>query len=167
MTNLRPSGRPFHRAVTFGRFNLLHNGHVTLFEEMGLVADYLTIGISTNERNLPVPLREELIKIACNDFGLAFSVVPASNPFELFKHVAGLGNSDVTVVLGDDQFQLGQAALKHYTWQPHYISRLTSSTAVRMHLDREEWDILAELTPPGLLPDLINLRKLELTRNNA
>ena len=162
-----PLNKPFHRACTFGRFNLFHKGHLALIEEMGRLADYVTIGLSDTPKNLPVELRKEVIKIALEGSNTAFSITQASNPFELFQRVEVLSNTNVVTVFGDDQFALGQAAEKHYGWSPAYVSRLTSSTALRVHLDREEWDVLADLTVPGTIPSLINLRKLELTQSHA
>ena len=131
-----PLNKPFHRACTFGRFNLFHKGHLALIEEMGRLADYVTIGISDNPKNLPVELRKEVIKIALDGSNIAFSITQASNPFELFQRVEGLSNTSVVTVFGDDQFALGQAAEKSL-WldvQPMF-RRLTSSTALRAHLD--------------------------------
>ncbi len=159
--------KPFHRACTFGRFNLFHKGHLALIEEMSRLADYVTIGISDNPKNLPVELRKEVIKIALEGSSIAFSITQASNPFELFQRVEGLSNTNVVTVFGDDQFALGQAAQRHYGWDPAYVRRLTSSTALRAHLDLEEWDVLSDLTVPGTIPSLINLRKLELTKSHA
>ena len=140
---------------------------MALIEEMGRLADYVTIGISDNPKNLPVELRKEVIKIALDGSNMAFSITQASNPFELFQRVEGLSNTNVVTVFGDDQFSLGQAAERHYGWMPATVRRLTSSTALRVHLDREEWDVLADLTVPGTIPHLINLRKLELTKSHA
>ena len=159
--------KPFHRACTFGRFNLFHKGHLALIEEMGRLADFVTIGLSDSTKNLPVELRKEVIKIALDGSNTAFSITQASNPFELFQRVEGLSNTSVVTVFGDDQFSLSQAAERHYGWMPATVRRLTSSTALRVHLDREEWDLLADLTVPGTLPHLINLRKLELTKSHA
>ena len=82
-----PTSKPFHRACTFGRFNLFHKGHMALIEEMSRLADYVTIGISDNPKNLPVELRKEVIKIALDGSNIAFSITQASNPFELFQRV--------------------------------------------------------------------------------
>jgi len=87
-----PYSKPFHRACTFGRFNLFHKGHLALIEEMGRLADYVTIGISDNPKNLPVELRKEVIKIALEGSNTAFSITQASNPFELFQRVERLSN---------------------------------------------------------------------------
>ncbi len=159
--------KPFHRACTFGRFNLFHKGHLALIEEMGRLADFVTIGLSDSTKNLPYDLRKEVVKIALADSDMAFSICAASNPFELFQRVEQLDNDKVVTVFGDDQFSLGQAAERHYGWMPANVRRLTSSTALRAHLDLEEWDVLADLTVPGTIPHLINLRKLELTKSHA
>ena len=157
----------FHRACTFGRFNLFHKGHLALIEEMSRLADFVTIGLSDSTKNLPYDLRREVVQTALAKTDIAFSICAASHPFEVFQHVERLGNDNVVTVFGDDQFSLGQAAERHYGWTPSYVRRLTSSTALRVHLDREEWDLLADLTVPGTLPHLINLRKLELTKSHA
>ena len=159
--------KPFHRACTFGRFNLFHKGHLALIEEMGRLADFVTIGLSDSTKNLPYDLRKEVIKIALADSDIAFSICAASNPFEVFQRVEKLDNDNVVTVFGDDQFSLGQAAERHYGWMPANVRRLTSSTALRAHLDLEEWDVLSDLTVPGTVPSLINLRKLELTKSHA
>jgi len=140
---------------------------MALIEEMGRLADFVTIGISDNPKNLPVELRKEVIKIALAGSDIAFSICAASNPFELFQRVEQLGHDNVVTVFGDDQFSLGQAAERHYGWMPANVRRLTSSTALRAHLDLEEWDVLSDLTVPGTIPSLINLRKLELTKSHA
>ena len=162
-----PLNKPFHRACTFGRFNLFHKGHLALIEEMGRLADFVTIGLSDSTKNLPYDLRREVLKIALAKTDIAFSICAASHPFEVFQRVEKLDNDNVVTVFGDDQFSLGQAAERHYGWTPATVRRLTSSTALRVHLDREEWDVLADLTVPGTIPSLINLRKLELTKSHA
>ena len=39
--------KPFKVAATFGRFNLLHNGHIHLFLQMFEQAEEVYIGLST------------------------------------------------------------------------------------------------------------------------
>ena len=42
----------FKAAVTFGRFNLLHKGHLDLFKNMAGAAKEIVIGVSTGPNNL-------------------------------------------------------------------------------------------------------------------
>ena len=156
------SMKQHHRACTFGRFNLLHKGHVLLFEKMHSLADYLTIGLSTKENNLPFELRKEVIDIALTDSGIPYTVVEAPHPFALFDRVKWKGNPDVVTVFGVDQFRLGRVAEQHYGWPSDTVDRLTSSTALRVALDKEDWDLVATLTMPDTVSHLVNLRQLEL-----
>ena len=64
-----------YRACTFGRFNLFHKGHLALIEEMSRLADYVTIGLSDNAKNLPFELRKEVIDIALSGSNIAYSIV--------------------------------------------------------------------------------------------
>ena len=154
--------KPYRRAVTFGRFNLLHRGHMNLFEEMFKYADTITIGISTGKKNLPEADRDTILRKALKDTDIISTVTAAEHPWELFDHVKGLGHPGILLVFGDDQYALAHNAAKAFGWDSITVERLTSSTAVRGHIDREELDILSRLVPVSVISDLIKLRKKEL-----
>ena len=154
--------KPYNTSVVFGRFNLLHRGHLALFEQMFDRSGLVVIGLSTNRSNLPVNLRMKVIGEACNSAGIHFRVAPAAQPFELFKLVDEMNTDKVLTMFGEDQYKLGKAAQRVYGWDTDVIPRLTSSTAIRGLIDNEEWDILARLVPSSVISDVIKLRHLEL-----
>ena len=152
--------KTFDIAVTYGRFNLLHKGHMRLFERMDKNASKLYIGLSSAQRNLPAHMRSEAIKAALNEYGIKAAIVDAGNPFELFQAV-NLPDAKIITIFGTDQYTLANAANKAYGWSQDLVERLTSSTAIRAHIDNEEWDILADLVPASIIPHVINLRQIE------
>tara|TARA_R110001592_G_scaffold275808_2_gene542918 strand:- start:418 stop:900 length:483 start_codon:yes stop_codon:yes gene_type:complete len=153
--------KPYDVAVVFGRFNLLHKGHLALFESMFEKAGLVVIGLSSNDENLPAKFRMKAIAKACEAAGIHYKVVIASQPFELFELVSNMEAGSVLTMFGEDQYKLGKAAQRVYGWDTDVIPRLTSSTAIRGLIDNEEWDVLARLVPSSIINDVINLRKLE------
>ena len=153
--------KPYNIAVVFGRFNLLHRGHIALFESMHEQADLVIVGVSTNGKNLPAKERWRVIGKACDDLSINYRVSTASQPFELFELVSNIAEGPVLTMFGEDQYKLGKAAQRVYGWDTDVIPRLTSSTAIRGLIDNEEWDVLARLVPSSIINDVINLRKLE------
>ena len=148
-------------AAVYGRFNLLHNGHLQLFLKMADKAKVVVIGLSSAEGNLPVSLRMKAIGKACEAAGVNYRIVPASQPFELFEEISKQEDAQVLTMFGEDQYKLGKAAQRVYGWDTDVIPRLTSSTAIRGLIDNEDWDVLERLVPPSIINDVINLRKLE------
>ena len=134
-----------------------------MFKRMHESADFLSIGLSTGSKNLAYDLRREVLAVALEDAGIPYRCHQAIQPFDLFDQVKALGNDDVVAYFGEDQHRLAKVAERHYGWDSATIERLTSSTALRVAIDQEDWDMVANLTIPGTASHLINLRKLELT----
>jgi hypothetical protein len=155
-------------AVTFGRFNLLHVGHIDMFERMVDFAGTCLIGVSTGPDNLPVDQRVAVIEkamgmngVVYEHFGGVYETAKASNPFAFFEFV----NAErVILVLGEDQVKLAEAAKRVLGWDYHLVKRLCSSTEVRALIDNEEWDRLVEIVPNDILPDVARLRGQEISQ---
>ena len=155
-------------AVTFGRFNLLHVGHIDMFERMVDFAGTCLIGVSTGPDNLPVDQRVSVIEnamgmngVVYEHFGGVYETAKASNPFAFFEFV----NAErVILVLGEDQVKLAEAAKRVLGWDYHLVKRLCSSTEVRALIDNEEWDRLVEIVPNDILPDVARLRGQEISQ---
>jgi len=153
-------------AVTFGRFNLLHVGHIDMFERMVGFAGTCLIGVSTGPDNLPIDQRVAVIEkamgmngVVYEHFGGVYETAKASNPFAFFEFV----NAErVILVLGEDQVKLAEAAKRVLGWDYHLVKRLCSSTEVRALIDNEEWDRLVEVVPNDILPDVARLRGQEI-----
>jgi len=158
-------------AVTFGRFNLLHAGHLDMFERMVDLAPSCLIGVSDGPANLPVDARVAVIRkalgldiAAAEHFGVPWETACAGNPFAFFEFVTA---GRVLVVLGEDQEGLAKAAKRVFGWDYRLVKRLGSSTEVRSLIDSEQWDRLAETVPAKILPDVCRLRALELKKQNG
>lgn len=152
-------------AITFGRFNLLHNGHLDLFHRMAAAALECSIGVSSGPKNLPLSDRIWVIKKALSDNAGCYHVTDGSNPFDYFDFIHQINGSNVILFLGEDQEALGKAAQRVFGWDYHLVKRLGSSTDVRGMIDREEWDRLVNSVPTEIIPDVSRLRGMELSRS--
>ena len=155
------TAKPYDTSVVFGRFNLLHKGHLALFDSMFMQSELVVIGLSNNSSNLPANIRMKVIGQACDAAGINYRIATASQPFELFELVTEMDSNRILTMFGEDQYKLGKAAERVYGWDTQTIPRLTSSTAIRGLIDNEEWDVLARLVPSSIINDVIKLRKLE------
>ena len=153
-------------AITFGRFNLLHNGHVDLFHRMAKVAHECSIGVSSGDRNLPLADRCRVIDTALKPNNRCYRIVGGSNPFDYFGRVNDANiNGSVILFLGEDQEALAKAAKRVFGWDYYLVKRLGSSTDVRGMIDREEWDRFVDAVPLEIIPDVARLRGLELEKS--
>lgn len=151
---------PFKIALTFGRFNLLHNGHIDLFNQMASVAEEVAIGISTGPNNLTFRKRADVIAKynRIKPFGVYTGLFPSPQPFDLLKEVPqGLEPERVVFYVGEDQYKLAKAVERTLGFATRAIPRLTSSTTVRAAIDAEDWDILASIVPPCIINDVTKL----------
>ena len=151
--------KPFKVAVTFGRFNLLHKGHVDLFRQMAASAKEIIIGISTGPNNLSYRQRADVIIKALNydRLGVANGICGKRQPFDLFKECAHLEPKDVVFFVGEDQYALAKAVERTLGYSTLIIPRLASSTSVRQTIDNEDWDLLARLVPGSIISDVTQL----------
>ena len=148
-------------AVTFGRFNLLHKGHVDLFCKMAKKAHKVVIGISSSPANLPLQARVEIIAKALQPYEMDVEIKDGHQPFEVFSTCP----ENTIVVLGEDQVKLARAVTNTLGFEHQVIERLASSTQVRQLIDAEEWDLLAKIVPGNVIRDVINMHLFKATRN--
>ncbi len=152
--------KQFKHAFTFGRFNLLHIGHVDLFQKMSDVADIVTVGISTGPKNLPHRDRSVVIS-KWSDFeapDLELRLIPRLQPFDLFRELPiGYNPSEVVFFVGEDQYKLAKAIERSLGFNITTIPRLGSSTLVRQSIDNEDWDLLSGMVPGSIINDVIQL----------
>lgn len=156
--------KQYELALTFGRFNLLHNGHIDLFKQMGAAADKVTIGLSTSAANLTIRDRSQVITQALNtdpEFNTDFGVLPKRQPFELAAEIKQHGSDQVVLYLGQDQWELAKAFERHFSITTVLIPRITSSSALRGMIDAEDWIALTSHVPMSILNKVVQLRKLE------
>lgn len=154
----------FKLALTFGRFNLLHIGHLDLFSRMAEMADEVIIGVSTHESNLSLRDRTQTITHALNKderFKVPYQIIPKRQPFELAPEIKPFNPEDVVFYVGEDQYELSKSISKHWGVAIVLIERLTSSTTVRTLVDNQEWALLAQIVPQSILNKVIQLRETE------
>ena len=149
----------FKVAATFGRFNLLHKGHLDLFKNMAGAAKEIIIGVSTGPNNLTYRQRADvIIKALSHDrLGVANGLFPKRQPFDLLKECEHLDPEDVVFYVGEDQFALAKAVERTLGFSVYTIPRLTSSTLVRQAIDSEAWDLLGGMVPSSIISDVTQL----------
>ena len=156
--------KQFKLAVTFGRFNLLHKGHIDLFKQMAGAAHDLVIGVSTGENNLSIRDRTQVISHALRkepDFETTYQLSPKRQPFELMAEIKAYEPEDVVFYLGQDQYELAKAFEKHAGIASVLIPRLTSSSAIRGLIDAGDWTLLTHHVPMSILNKVVQLRETE------
>ena len=152
--------KPFKIALTFGRFNLLHKGHIDLFKNMAGSADEIAIGISTGPNNLTYRHRADVIQKAHHKdpLGVTVGYFPKRQPFDLLREVpTSIDPERVVFFVGEDQYKLAKAVERSLGFSTRIIPRLTSSTLVRQAIDNEEWDLLTGMIPGSIINDVIQL----------
>ena len=151
-------------AITFGRFTLLHKGHIDLFKQMGAAAQRVTIGISTAAANLTIRDRSQVITHALDqdpEFNTDFGVLPKRQPFELSAEIKQYKPEEVVLYLGQDQWELAKAFELHFGITVVLIPRITSSSALRGMIDAEDWVTLTKHVPMSILNKVVQLRQTE------
>ena len=152
--------KQFKQAITFGRFNLLHRGHVDLFQRMSDSAEKVTIGLSTGPKNILYRTRADVIeKWAKYDAPeVNLTLVPKLQPFDLLREIPLTVNPmEVVFYVGEDQYKLAKAVERSLGFCIRTIPRLTSSTSVRQAVDNEDWDLLSGMIPGSIINDVIQL----------
>lgn len=170
-------------ALTFGRLNLPHPGHVNLVQRMLEVADQAVVGVSAGRSNNDVETRIEVMQALCEKAGLPMdrvTFIVASNPYALLDEwlaeETGSGLYDLdrcvstTVVLGVDQTQLGERLRDCFgvAFVPNEV-RVGSSTVIRHFLEVGEEDLVREIyhSDPALFDQIVALRSEELAREKS
>ena len=151
----------FKVALTFGRFNLLHKGHIDLFKQMADAAHEFGIGVSTGPNNLTYRHRADVIHKVLNSdypYGVSMGLYPKRQPFDLLREVPStIDPEEVVFYVGEDQYKLAKAVERSLGFSTRIIPRLTSSTLVRQAIDNGEWDLLVGMIPGSIINDVIQL----------
>lgn len=129
-------------AVTFGRFNIGHPGHVELVKKLLTIGSTAKVYVSSGRQNNDWDLRVLLLRTLCRQARIDLSRVSflkAIDPYAGLSDVLKSRDpSEVILVLGSDQVSLG-LQLSHYfgvSFQEN--KRSGSSTALRKVLDKGE-----------------------------
>jgi hypothetical protein len=134
---MRKKKQVYKNAVTFGRMNLPHYGHVELVQKMLEQADVANVYLSSGKKNTDWNLRVLMLRHLLREVGVDLrrvNILKASNPFEAVENVMSTDN-DVVVVLGEDQSELLVKLCSDYHLGGQVNRRSGSSTQVRHLLD--------------------------------
>jgi cytidyltransferase-like protein len=169
-------------AVTFGRFNLPHPGHVNLIQRMLEVADIAYVAVSGGKNNNNLEQRIEVLDQLCYRAGIDSNrvvLIESKNPYEAVETVIGFNKGNPTdlsanertiVVLGVDQAKLGERLRDDLgvKFVPNEV-RVGSSTVIRYFLEIGEEQIVREIyhNDDFIFSDILDLRQEELSREKS
>jgi nicotinamide mononucleotide adenylyltransferase len=133
----------YEAAVTFGRFNIPHSGHVQLVQMMLDYGDEAYVFVSTGASNNDWDLRVLMLKHMCREAKVNLNRVyflKASNPFDAVEwSVKATSWNEAVIVLGSDQQEMANK-LGDVCDCPVVINRRTnSSTQMRFFLDADDF----------------------------
>lgn len=169
-------------AVTFGRMNLPHPGHVHLVQRMLQEADQAVVSLSLAKKNNDVELRRAAFGILLEHAGVDIDRVMftgAPGPYQaveecitdvLTRQVQPELQQATTVVLGLDQSKLGERLRDDLgvKFVPNEI-RVGSSTVIRHFLEIGDEQIVREIYhgDDELFRMILQLRSEELSREKS
>jgi cytidyltransferase-like protein len=172
----------YTQAVTFGRFNIPHSGHVHLIKRMLEVADHAHVGVSNGKNNNWLELRIEVLDQLCYRAGLDMDRITffaAGSPYEavhvvtddpLTKLAIPERIANTTVVLGIDQTKLGERLRDDLgvKFVPNEV-RVGSSTVIRYFLEIGDEQIVRDIyhNDDFIFADILELRQEELAREKS
>ena len=172
----------FSQAITFGRFNLPHPGHVHLIKRMLKEANCALVSISLGKNNNDVHLRRYVIERLCELEEVDMNQVDffgSHNPYSAVEFVTNNVMTRMpdphllnhtTVVLGVDQTKLGERLRDDLgvKFVPNKI-RVGSSTVVRYFLEQGDESTVKEIyhNDPELFSAIQALRSEELAREKS
>lgn len=163
----------YEHAVTFGRFNIAHSGHVQLIAMMLEHGDEAHVYVSDGAKNNDWDLRVLLLTHLCREAKLDMNRVyfnKAKSPFEaVSKAVESSYWKEAAIVLGSDQQEMARKLGEVYDCPTIINRRTNSSTQMRFFIDAEEFlqDLIGLYGGDEYATALaMILRKEELHRDN-
>lgn len=132
-------------AVTFGRMNLPHSGHVELVQRMLAHRDiahvYLSTGRANNCWDTRALLFRHLLRVEGVDLKRV-KLLRAANPWKAVELSSACGDSHPLLVFGEDQFDLASTLADHFNTRFVLNHRTQSSTAVRDLMNHNEEEVV-------------------------
>lgn len=134
--------KPYEVAVTQGRFNIPHLGHVKMIQEMLEQADTAHVLIGKGKDNIDQDLRSQLLRAALRHEGVDLSRVKLIKQENMMQYAPALsskvGDKKAIAVLGEDQEKFLQSVGKVAKMDTHLVPRGAggaSSTKIREMID--------------------------------
>ena len=164
---------PYKASFTFGRFNIPHNGHAQLVQQMLAYSEVAYVCVSSGGTNNDWDTRVLMFRTVCRHAGVDLRRV---NFVKAREAKAALGEilpqvpfGECVIVLGSDQEALARFLSEHHDC-PFILNRRTnSSTSMRSFIDYAEFEKVRELYDGNLFATNLSyiLRKEELLREKS
>jgi glycerol-3-phosphate cytidylyltransferase-like family protein len=133
----------YERAVTFGRFNIGHSGHIQLIQLMLEVGDEAHVYVSDGGANNDWDLRVLLLSHLCREHKVDLNrvyFIKAKSPFEAVENaVESSPWQEAVIVLGSDQQDMARKLSEVHDCATIINRRTNSSTQMRFFLDAEDF----------------------------
>ena len=133
----------YETAVTFGRFNISHFGHIELIQKMLTHAEEAHVFISNGKANNDWALRELLLLQLCRNSDVDLNRVyfhRGNNPFAAVEQtLRSTPWEETVIVLGEDQEVMAKKLGDVYDCPVILNRRSNSSTQMRFFLDKEDF----------------------------
>jgi hypothetical protein len=133
----------YERSVTFGRFNIAHQGHVQLIQLMLKHGEVANVCVSAGSGNNDWDLRVQLLRHLCrlSDINLRrVNFFKCANPFEAVDGaIRNAAYGEVAAVFGSDQEVMARKLADVYDTAVILNRRTNSSTQMRFFLDAEDF----------------------------
>ena len=140
--------KPIYKtAVTFGRANLPHYGHVELVQKMLEQAEVANVYLSTAGTNTDWDTRVLMLRHLLREAGVDLrrvKTLKAASPFDAVDRTVQL-DPDAVVVLGEDQKNLLCKLCETYSLGGQLNRRSGSSTEVRHLMNEGHFDAVEKL----------------------
>jgi glycerol-3-phosphate cytidylyltransferase-like family protein len=139
----KPEVIKYKCAVTFGRFCIVHFGHIELIQQMLNYAEYADVHLSGNEKNNDFDIRVLMLKHLCrlanvDPTRVRFYNSPTATEAMTFS-VDMAPFNECVLVLGSDQMTMGYKLSEAYDTGFIINRRSTSSTEIRYFLDASDF----------------------------
>lgn len=133
---------PYFRTVTFGRFNIPHDGHVELVRKMLRHGERALVFLSSAKTNNDIDTRilmfRHLLRRANVDLERV-ELVKSQNAFAALETATKFAPfSEVALVLGEDQRKMGERLVEDFDCPLILNERTNSSTQIRFFLDNPD-----------------------------
>jgi nicotinamide mononucleotide adenylyltransferase len=133
----------YKSAVTFGRFNIPHTGHVELIQQMLHYAEYADVHLSGADKNTDYDIRVLLLRHLCRNANVNLKRVRFYNSPTVTEAITFSVDlapfNEAVLVLGSDQMAMGQKIAEVYDTAFIINRRSNSSTQMRYFLDAESF----------------------------
>jgi len=138
---IKPEPILYKCAATFGRFNIPHQGHVELIQQMLDWGEYADVHLSGSNKNTDYDIRVLMLRHMCRESKVDLQRVRFYNSPTVVEAMTFSVDmapfNECVLVLGSDQMTMGRKIAEAFDTGFIINRRSTSSTEMRYFLDAE------------------------------